>query len=177
MSKPPVKDRRDFLVLTSYAMGAAGIVGVATPMIQSLNPAADVEATASTEVDLKPISLGQSVTVMWRGKPVFVKHRTKAEIQLAKQDDTAKLIDPETDIQRFPHYSQWLVVLGSCTHLGCIPLGQKPTDNRGEYGGWFCPCHGSHYDVSGRIRKGPAPLNLIVPPHRIKEHILTIGEV
>lgn len=175
MSKVPQKGRRDFLVLTGYAMGAVGVASLAVPLIQSMNPAADTQALASAEVNLKPLAPGQAITVMWRGKPVFVRHRTEAEMLRAKQDDGMTLIDPETDAQRFPDHPQWLVVVGVCTHLGCVPLGQKATDNRGEFDGWFCPCHGSHYDISARIRKGPAPKNLLVPPHKISNDILTIG--
>jgi ubiquinol-cytochrome c reductase iron-sulfur subunit len=118
-----------------------------------------VLALSSTEVDLSQIAAGQSVTILWRGKPVFVRHRTAAEIEQARKDDTAALPDPQKDADRVKK-PELLVMMGVCTHLGCVPLGQK-----GEYGGWFCPCHGSHYDPSGRIRKGPAPLNLPVPEY------------
>jgi ubiquinol-cytochrome c reductase iron-sulfur subunit len=129
-----------------------------------MNPGKDTLALASTEIDLSPLKEGQSLTVIWRGKPVFIKHRTPQEITEAKNTDLSDLIDIEDDADRVQN-DKWLVVLGVCTHLGCVPLGQKTSDVKGEYGGWFCPCHGSHYDTSGRIRKGPAPKNLPVPPY------------
>jgi ubiquinol-cytochrome c reductase iron-sulfur subunit len=129
-----------------------------------MNPGKDTLALASTEIDLSPLKEGQSLTVIWRGKPVFIKHRTPQEITEAKNTDLNDLIDIEDDADRVQN-DKWLVVLGVCTHLGCVPLGQKTSDVKGEYGGWFCPCHGSHYDTSGRIRKGPAPKNLPVPPY------------
>jgi ubiquinol-cytochrome c reductase iron-sulfur subunit len=132
------------------------------PFINSMNPAADTLALASTEVDLAPIKEGQSVTVTWRGKPVFIRRRTAEEIAKAKTDDTVGLPDPQADAERVKK-PEWLVLVGVCTHLGCVPLGQKVGESRGDFGGWFCPCHGSHYDTSGRIRKGPAPKNLAVP--------------
>ena len=146
------------------AFAAVGVGAVAWPFIASMQPARDVLALASTDVELAPIAEGQAVTVMWRGKPVFVRHRTAAEVTTAREVPLSQLPDPQPDqarVQKDP----WLIVLGVCTHLGCVPLGQKPTDARGEYGGWFCPCHGSHYDTSGRIRKGPAPRNLEVPQY------------
>ncbi|MFN7610986.1 MAG: ubiquinol-cytochrome c reductase iron-sulfur subunit, partial [bacterium] len=127
-------------------------------------PAADVLALSTTEVDLSKIPVGQSLTVMWRGKPVFVKHRTAEEIAAAKDVNVSQLPDPETDDVRVKK-PEWLVAVGVCTHLGCVPTGQGMTDNKGEFNGWFCPCHGSAYDTSGRIRKGPAPKNLVVPPY------------
>lgn len=156
--------RRDFLNLVTTAFAAVGVGAIAWPFIASMQPARDVLALASTEVDIAPIAAGQAVTVMWRGKPVFVRHRTAEEIQTARAVPISQLPDPQPDQARVQR-DQWLVVLGVCTHLGCVPLGQKPTDARGEYGGWFCPCHGSHYDTSGRIRKGPAPRNLDVPQY------------
>jgi ubiquinol-cytochrome c reductase iron-sulfur subunit len=156
--------RRDFLYLATGALGAVGALAFAVPLINSMNPSADVLALSSTEVDLKPVAEGQAITVVWRGHPVFVRHRTAQEIDAARKVPLAELPDPQTDEQRVKKPA-WLIVVGVCTHLGCIPLGQKPTDNRGEYGGWFCPCHGSQYDTSGRIRKGPAPHNLVVPQY------------
>ncbi len=156
--------RRDFLYLTTAAVGAVGTAAFAWPFIDSMNPAADTLALSSIDVDLSPIAVGQSITVSWRGKPVFVRHRTPGEVQAAEEAPEGDMIDPEPDDARVIN-PEWLIVVGVCTHLGCIPLGQKPTDQRGEYGGWFCPCHGSHYDTSGRIRKGPAPLNLPVPEY------------
>lgn len=159
------KSRRDFLIVATGAVGAVGVGLSVWPLIDSMNPAADVLALASTEVSLAPVAVGQSITVTWRGKPVFIRHRTKDEIAKAKADNTANLVDPEPDMERAKK-PEWLIVVGVCTHLGCIPLGQKPSEPRGEFGGWFCPCHGSHYDTSGRIRKGPAPKNLVVPPYQ-----------
>jgi ubiquinol-cytochrome c reductase iron-sulfur subunit len=156
--------RRDFLKLTAGAFAGVGVVVVAWPFIHSMNPARDVLALASTEVDITAVQAGQAVTVVWRGKPVFVRHRTAAEIEAARATPKSELKDPQPDQARVQR-DQWLIVLGVCTHLGCVPLGQKPTDARGNYGGWFCPCHGSHYDTSGRIRRGPAPANLIIPEY------------
>jgi ubiquinol-cytochrome c reductase iron-sulfur subunit len=156
--------RRDFLTLATGALGAVGVAAFIWPFINSMNPAADVLAVSSTEVDLSPVQDGQAITVVWRGKPIFIRHRTAKEIQEAQAVNVAELRDPQTDEQRVKK-PDWLVMIGICTHLGCIPLGQKPTDPKGEYDGWFCPCHGSQYDSSGRIRKGPAPLNLAIPPY------------
>ncbi|MAM34782.1 MAG: ubiquinol-cytochrome c reductase iron-sulfur subunit [Micavibrio sp.] len=156
--------RRDFLYLTAASMGAVAIGSVAWPLVDQMNPAKDTLALASTEVDLTPVEAGQAITVMWRGAPVFIRHRTTEEIMEARKVDVAELRDPQTDEERVKK-EQWLVMVGICTHLGCVPLGQKPSDVKGEYGGWFCPCHGSHYDTSGRIRKGPAPKNLVVPEY------------
>jgi ubiquinol-cytochrome c reductase iron-sulfur subunit len=158
--------RRDFLYLTAAAFGAVGAGSVAWPFIDQMNPAADTLALATTEVNLAPIQEGQAITVMWRGKPVFIRHRTAAEVESARSVDVSALRDPQTDADRVKgEHPQWLVMVGICTHLGCVPLGQKDTDMKGEYDGWFCPCHGSHYDNSGRIRKGPAPKNLAVPEY------------
>ena len=158
------KSRRDFLILASSAAGAVGAASFAYPFIKSMNPAADTQAGAEIEVELKSIEPGQAITVMWRGKPIFIRRRTPEEIQTERAVNIATLPDPEADKDRVQH-SDWLIVIGVCTHLGCVPTGQKTTDNRGEYNGWFCPCHGSVYDASGRIRKGPAPKNLVVPPY------------
>ena len=156
--------RRDFLYLTTAAFTAVAVGAAAVPFISSMNPSRDVLALASTEVDLSPIAVGSAVTVMWRGKPVFVRRRTAEEIQAARAVPLSELPDPAPDQSRVIK-DEWLVLLGVCTHLGCVPLGQKPSDSRGNFGGWFCPCHGSHYDTSGRIRQGPAPLNLAVPEY------------
>ncbi len=158
--------KRDFMKLLAGAGAAVGLGAIAWPLIDSMNPAQDVLAMSSTEVDLKPIVAGQAITVLWRGKPIFVRHRTAAEIKEAADVNVSELRDPQTDAARVQKgHDTWLVVVGICTHLGCVPLGNKPTDPRGEYGGWYCPCHGSQYDTSGRIRKGPAPLNLAVPDY------------
>ena len=156
--------RRDFIKLATMTLGGVGAASLTIPFITSMNPGKDTLALASTEIDLSPLKEGQSLTVIWRGKPVFIKHRTPKEITEAKNTDLNDLIDIEDDADRVQN-DKWLVVLGVCTHLGCVPLGQKTSDIKGEYGGWFCPCHGSHYDTSGRIRKGPAPKNLPVPPY------------
>lgn len=170
------ESRRDFLYLATVAVGTAGCLAAAWPFIDSMNPAADVLAVSSIEVDLSPIELGQRVTVKWRGKPVFIDHRTQKEIARAKADDhSPTLIDPATDASRVKK-EEWLIVIGVCTHLGCIPLGQKPSDPRGQWGGWFCPCHGSEYDTAGRVRHGPAPKNLYLPPYKfIKNEKIRIG--
>jgi ubiquinol-cytochrome c reductase iron-sulfur subunit len=154
--------RRDFLYVAAAGAGVVGTALAVWPLIDSMNPAADVLALASSEVDLSAIEVGQSITVKWRGKPVFVRRRSAAEIESARADDGGDLPDPETDEARVQR-PEWLILVGICTHLGCVPLGQKDSDPRGDWRGWFCPCHGSHYDTSGRIRKGPAPRNLDVP--------------
>ena len=168
--------RREFLVMTAGAVGAVGAASVAWPMVSSMNPAADVLALATTEVDVSQVKEGQSITAMWRGKPVFIRRRTAQEIQEARAAAMTDLKDPESDEARLKQSTfkgkdmpEWLVMIGVCTHLGCVPLGQKPTDPHGEFDGWFCPCHGSQYDSSGRIRKGPAPKNLEVPPYQFTD--------
>ena len=158
------KTRRDFLFATTTAVGAVGTALAAWPFIDQMNPTADTLALSSTEVDLEPIEEGMSVTVVWRGKPVFIRHRTAEEIKTAQADDSAQLPHVEKDVDRATK-PKWLIMVGVCTHLGCIPLGNKSGEAKGDFGGWFCPCHGSHYDTSGRIRKGPAPLNLPVPEY------------
>lgn len=168
--------RRDFLYLVTGAMAAVATGAAVWPLIDSMNPAADVRALSVSEVDLAPIELGQRITVVWQGKPAFIDHRTAEQIASARaDDDDTDLIDPESDAVRIQR-EEWLIVVGVCTHLGCIPLGQRSGDPLGEWGGWFCPCHGSHYDTSGRIRKGPAPKNLIVPPYEfLGEDMVRIG--
>ncbi|MDI9349612.1 MAG: ubiquinol-cytochrome c reductase iron-sulfur subunit [Candidatus Symbiobacter sp.] len=160
----PDHSRRDFLTLATGAMTVVGVAAFVWPFINSMNPASDVLALSTTEVDLAPLKLGQALTVVWRGSPVFIRHRTPDEITAAAAVNLAELRDPETDAARVKK-PQWLVMVGVCTHLGCVPLGQAPGDPKGEYGGWFCPCHGSQYDTAGRIRKGPAPQNLVIPPY------------
>jgi ubiquinol-cytochrome c reductase iron-sulfur subunit len=136
-----------------------------------MNPDASVKALASTEVDISALEVGQSITVLWRGKPVFIRRRTNEEIIKAKNVKLEDLPHPETDEDRTKNNPEWLVMLGVCTHLGCVPLGDK-----GEYGGWFCPCHGSHYDTSGRIRKGPAPTNMEIPKYEfVDSNTIKIG--
>ena len=158
------KTRRDFLYIATSALGAVGAAAVAWPLIDQMNPSADVLALSSTEVDISSVAVGQAITVVWRGQPVFFRHRTEKEIKEAEDVKVADLRDPQTDAQRVMK-PEWLIVVGICTHLGCVPLGQKAGDKRGDYDGWYCPCHGSEYDTSGRIRQGPAPANLAVPPY------------
>lgn len=169
--------RRDFLYLTAAAMGAVGAGSVAWPLIDQMNPAADTLAMSSTEVDLSPIEVGQAITVMWRGKPVFIRHRTAKEIEEARAVDISELRDKQSDEARVKEGKEaWLIMVGICTHLGCVPAGQKDTDVKGDYDGWFCPCHGSHYDSSGRIRKGPAPKNLVIPEYTfVSDTLIKIG--
>ena len=175
----PSVERREFLMMTTAALGTVGGVCALWPLVDSMNPAADVAALGTLDVDISQIQPGQGLTVMWRGVPVFIRHRTPAEISAAQQTPLAALLDPEADTARVKAgHSPWLVVVGVCTHLGCVPTGQKMTDPKGSYGGWLCPCHGSEYDVSGRVRKGPAPTNLPVPPyHFVSDTLLRLGEV
>ena len=164
MAKKPKNNRRDFLQLSTLTLGGIGTAPFIWPFIKSMSPAEDTLAAGSTEVDISMIEEGQSVTIKWRGKPVFIKKRTKEEIEAAKMVQASDLRDPQDDADRVQK-EEWLVLVGVCTHLGCVPLGQKLSDMKGDYDGWYCPCHGSHYDTSGRIRKGPAPTNLDVPPY------------
>ena len=174
-SEKDIDSRRDFLYLSSISIGGVGIAAFMWPFLKSMNPAEDTLALGSTEVDLSNILIGQSITVKWRGKPVFIRRRTQEEIVEANNVDIALLRDPMSDKDRVQK-EEWLVLEGVCTHLGCVPLGQKMTDTKGEYNGWFCPCHGSHYDTSGRVRKGPAPDNLPVPPYKfISDTTIKIG--
>ena len=170
MEKSGKKNRRDFLFTASYTVGAIGLGATVWPFIDQMNPDKSVKALASTEVDLTPIQPGNSITVLWRGKPVFIKRRTPEEIAEAKKVDIKDLKHPEKDEDRVKK-EEWLVMLGICTHLGCVPLS-----NKGEYNGWFCPCHGSHYDTSGRIRKGPAPTNMEIPKYEfVNTNTIKIG--
>ena len=169
MSEKKVK-RREFIFTATYAVGAVGVGATIWPLIDQMNPDASVKALASTEVDISNVERGQSITVLWRGKPVFIRRRTEEEISKDKEVDLKDLKHPERDEDRAKN-PEWLVMLGVCTHLGCVPLGDT-----GEYGGWFCPCHGSHYDTSGRIRKGPAPTNMEVPKYEfVNNNIIKIG--
>lgn len=172
-------NRRDFIHIAATAFVAVGGAAALWPLIDQMNPDATSLSLASIEVDLSPIQDGQAITVMWRGKPVFVRNRTPQEVEAAKSVQVSELKDPiarlmgvtatepatDQNLTKNGH-EQWLVAIGICTHLGCIPKGQKPGDERGEYGGWFCPCHGSAYDTAGRIRIGPAPENLHIPPYQ-----------
>lgn len=171
-SKEQGGTRRDFIVLAATAMAGVGAAAALWPFVDSLNPSADVLALASAEVDISSIEPGQSIKVMWRGKPVFVRRRTPEEIKEARDVDVKSLPDPQQDTDRVQKgHDEWLIVVGVCTHLGCVPLV-----NQGDYHGWFCPCHGSHYDTSGRIRKGPAPKNLLVPEYVfVSDSVIRIG--
>ena len=153
--------RRDFIYIATGAAAVGAVGALAWPFIDQMNPAGDTLALASIEFDLTKVAKGQQVTVKWRGKPLFIRYRTEKEIAEAVKADHVDMRDPQTDAERHkPGKAQWLILIGTCTHLGCVP-----TFGGGEYGGWFCPCHGSVYDTSGRIRKGPAPKNLVVPDY------------
>ena len=170
MSDQKKPKRRDFLFTASYAIGAVGVGASIWPLVHQMNPDKSVKALASTEVDVSSVEPGKSITVLWRGKPVFIKRRTQQEIEEARTVKLDDLKHPEKDEDRAKD-PEWLVMLGVCTHLGCVPLGDK-----GEYNGWFCPCHGSHYDTSGRIRKGPAPTNLEIPKYEfVNSNTIKIG--
>ena len=170
------QSRREFLTYTAGAMGVVGAAATAWPLLDSMNPAADTLALSITEVDVSGLKEGDAMNAMWQGKPIFIRYRTAKDIEAARNVNLADLRDPQSDEDRFKQSTfngtampQWLVVVASCTHLGCIPLGQKPTEPHGEFDGWFCPCHGSQYDSSARIRKGPAPKNLEVPPYQFTD--------
>ena len=153
--------RRDFIYIATGAAAVGAVGALAWPFIDQMNPAGDTLALASIEFDLTKVAKGQQVTVKWRGKPLFIRYRTEKEIAEAVKDDHANMRDPQVDADRHKAGKpQYLILIGTCTHLGCVP-----TFGGGEYGGWFCPCHGSVYDTSGRIRKGPAPKNLVVPDY------------
>ena len=176
-------NRRDFIYVATAATGAIAAGAATWPLIDQMNPSADVQALASIDVDVSGVEPGTQITVKWRGKPVFIRRRTEAEISAARDVDLAELPDNESRNANFEgdgsdtnraldENGEWLVMMGVCTHLGCVPLG----DGAGEFGGWFCPCHGSHYDTSGRIRKGPAPENLPVPVARfVDDNTLKLG--
>ncbi len=184
-------DRRDVLFIATAGVGAAAAGAAVWPLIDAMNPSADVTSAARTEVDLSGVAPGQRITVKWRGRPVFVWRRTTEARDAARAARLEDLPDPVDTTRENPNHSgdlpaldenraadaagEWLIVIGVCTHLGCIPLGQDGGAT-GDYGGWFCPCHGSHYDASGRIRKGPAPRNLDIPPYELTgDLMLTIG--
>jgi ubiquinol-cytochrome c reductase iron-sulfur subunit len=170
MSDQKKLKRRDFIFTATTAVGVVGAGAVAWPLIDQMNPDASVKALATTEVDISSVQPGQTITVLWRGKPVFIKRRTQNEISEAKSVSLEELKDPQKDEERALN-PEWLVMLGVCTHLGCVPLSDK-----GDYNGWFCPCHGSHYDTSGRIRKGPAPTNLEIPKYEfVNSNTIKIG--
>ncbi|ORZ21224.1 Rieske Fe-S protein [Absidia repens] len=157
------------MVGTTALVSAAGAQATVSDFLANMSASADVLALAKAEVDLASIPEGKNVTIKWRGKPVFIRHRTQDEIAEANTVNVQELRDPQQDAERVKQ-PEWLVMLGVCTHLGCVPIGEA-----GDYGGWYCPCHGSHYDISGRIRKGPAPLNLEIPEYNFQEDKLIIG--
>jgi ubiquinol-cytochrome c reductase iron-sulfur subunit len=168
----PNKGRRDFVYVAGVAVTAVAVAEIAWPLINQMNPDASVLALSSTEVDISKIEEGASVTIKWRGSPVFIRHRTQKEIDEARAVPMDQLKDPQKDEDRVQEgHEAWLVMVALCTHLGCIPVGDA-----GEYDGWYCPCHGSQYDTSGRIRKGPAPKNLLVPPYKfLSDTVVEIG--
>lgn len=177
--------RRDFLYYATAGTGAVAVGAAAWPLVNQMNPSADVRALASIRVDISDLAPGSQLTVKWRGKPVFIRHRTEEEVALALSEKLSDLPDSDArnpnapadatavDQNRaLPGHEAYIAMIGVCTHLGCVPLG----DGAGDFGGWFCPCHGSHYDTAGRIRKGPAPENLHIPPLSVLEGlVLTIG--
>ncbi len=184
--------RRDFIHIFGTAATAVGAAAVVWPLVHQMNPDASVLALSTKEVDLSAIEVGQAIKVFWQGKPVFIRRRTATEIEEAEATPLSALVDDNarsanvsgaeaTDDARTTSSDgvvnpEWLILVGVCTHLGCIPLGTSSGENRGDYGGWFCPCHGSHYDTAGRIRKGPAPENLAVPPFQfISDTVVRIG--
>ncbi len=184
--------RRDFIHIFGAVTAAAGAGAVVWPLVSQMNPDASVLALSTKEVDLSAISVGQAIKVMWQGKPVFIRRRTEEEIEAsvntplsALKDDVSRSANlpgkPAEDASRVTDSlgvvrPEWLVLVGVCTHLGCIPLGTSAGENKGDYDGWFCPCHGSHYDTAGRIRKGPAPQNLDVPPYQfVSDTLVKIG--
>jgi ubiquinol-cytochrome c reductase iron-sulfur subunit len=174
--------RRDFIFIATGAVAAGGVAAVAWPLIDQMNPAADTLALSTVDFDLAAVEEGQQVKVMWRGKPLFVRHRTAADIATAQKDDSAPMKDPQADADRVkqvdgkPGKAQYLIMGANCTHLGCVPLGVHDAGFRGHFGGWFCPCHGSDYDTSGRIRNGPAPQNLPVPDYKyLSDTLVKIG--
>ena len=165
--------RRDFLYVATGAVAGIGAAATLMPLLSQMNPdASTIAAGAPVEIDLAPVAEGQVIKVFWRGKPIYIDHRTKKEIEEARSVNVNGLPDPEADDKRVkPGHDQWLVVIAICTHLGCIPLAHQ-----GDYDGFFCPCHGSQYDTSGRIRRGPAPLNLAIPPYAfISDSKIRIG--
>lgn len=181
--------RRDFVVILASAFAGVGAAAALWPFIDQMNPDASTQAMASIEVDLSPVKQGQAITVSWRGKPIFIRNRTPQEVETAKAVKMAELKDPYARNANLPEGApatdpnragkgreSWLLMVGICTHLGCIPKGQSMGDAKGDYGGWFCPCHGSHYDTAGRIRLGPAPQNLAVPPYEfVSDTTVKIG--
>ncbi len=169
--------RRDFINIAAVSFAGVGAVAVTLPLVTQMNPSADVLALAQIDVDIAAIEQGQAIKTIWRKQPIFIRHLTPAEMQAANAVDMGSLRDPQSLAERTKEGKrQWLITLGVCTHLGCVPLGAAEGENRGEYGGYFCPCHGSHYDTAARIRKGPAPTNLLVPEYAFtSDTVVTIG--
>ncbi|APG63589.1 ubiquinol-cytochrome c reductase iron-sulfur subunit [Sphingorhabdus lutea] len=169
--------RRDFINIAAVSVAGVGAGAAALPLVRQMSASDDVLAQASIEVDIASIEVGQAIKTSWRKQPVFIRNLTAEEIAEAKKVDVAGLRDPQTlDERTQPNKENWLVTLGVCTHLGCVPLGAAAGEVKGEYGGYFCPCHGSHYDTAGRIRKGPAPTNLVVPEFTfVSDTVIKIG--
>ncbi|MEO9600950.1 ubiquinol-cytochrome c reductase iron-sulfur subunit [Parasphingorhabdus sp.] len=169
--------RRDFINIAAVSFAGAGAVTTVFPLVNQMNPSADVLALSSIEVDISAIETGQSIKTSWRKQPIFIRNLTASEISDANAVDVAELRDPETLADRTTAGKEnWLITLGVCTHLGCVPLGAAQGEIKGEFGGYFCPCHGSHYDTAARIRKGPAPTNLQVPEHEfLSDTVVKIG--
>ena len=169
--------RRDFINIAAVSFAGVGAAAAVLPLVYQMNPSADVLALASSEVDISKIAAGQAIKTTWRKQPVFVRNLTPKEIAEANAVDVASLRDPQTLAERTkPGKENWLITLGVCTHLGCIPLGTGEGENKGPFGGYFCPCHGSAYDTAARIRQGPAPLNLVVPEYVFtSDTLVTIG--
>ena len=185
--------RRDFIHIFAGVTAAIGAGSIVWPLVSQMNPDASVLALSTKDVDLSAISVGQAIKIMWQGKPVFIRRRTEAEIRegedtplaalkdaVARNDNMSDKTDATDDARVTASDGvarpEWLILVGVCTHLGCIPLGTTAGENRGDYNGWFCPCHGSHYDIAGRIRKAPAPENLLVPPYQfVSDTLVKIG--
>lgn len=169
--------RRDFINIAAVSFAGVGAGIAVLPLVNQMSPSAEVRALASVEVDISKIQPGQGIKTVWRKQPVFIRNLVPAEIQKANSVPLSELRDPQSLADRTkPGKQNWLITLGVCTHLGCVPLGIGEGENRGEYGGYFCPCHGSHYDTAARIRKGPAPKNLVVPDYEFtSDTVVTIG--
>jgi ubiquinol-cytochrome c reductase iron-sulfur subunit len=169
--------RRDFINIATVAFAGVGAAVILLPLVNQMNPSADVLAQSTTEIDISKIAPGQAIKSVWRKQPVFVRNLTPAEIAAANAVAVNSLRDPQTLEERTkPGKTNWLITLGVCTHLGCIPLGAGEGENRGPFGGYFCPCHGSAYDTAGRIRQGPAPTNLHVPEYTFNsDTVVTVG--
>ncbi len=186
---PKEPSRRDFIFLATGAFAAVGVASIAWPIVDQMNPDATALALSKIEVDISQLERGQAITVKWRGKPVFIRRRTDEEIQMASRVDIDSLPDnnarnynlrPDSSAsdenRSLDENGEWLVMVGVCTHLGCVPKGQSLGDSKGDFGGWYCPCHGSHYDTAGRIRKGPAAKNLDIPAAEfINQNVIRIG--